>query len=325
MERFRTSVSIEPSRYRIQLSSPVFTTGSCFSDAIGQRLKRFKFPVRVNTFGTSYNPISIHNALTYAVDKVYPSVHSYTQSQGVCVNFDFHSTFASLTKEDCAKKIEKTIDDAHAFLRTAEFVFITYGTTWVYERMDTNEIVANCHKLPAKQFQKRLLTQDEIIKSFATLHKNLSRLNPNAAIILTVSPVRHLKDTLELNGVSKAMLRAFCHEAASAFPGVEYFPSYEIMMDDLRDYRFYHSDMIHPSEEAEDYIWEQFMGKYFTKKETEFVNGFEKVLRAIHHRPFNANSEAHQQFVRETQRKLQEYRSLVNVDDEMELLNRQLK
>jgi hypothetical protein len=323
MNSFRTDVRITRSLAPIRLKNPVLTAGSCFADAIGERLHRYKFPTSVNPLGVIYNPISIHKAILYAVANQGPSENSYLQSQGIYLNYDFHSQISALNKNDLLTKLSGTLANTHYFLKNASRLLITYGTAWVYQQKETTEVVANCHKMPAQLFDKRLLSEQEIVASFHTFYNLVRMLNPNIRFILTVSPVRHIKDTLELNSVSKAILRTACHTLSSV-EGVEYFPAYEIMMDDLRDYRFYKSDMLHPNEDAENYIWERFGEKYFDDETKVFMKKWDDILAAIRHRPFHPTSPSHQGFLKDTLRKLEDLKLNVDVDDEIRIVKAQI-
>jgi len=201
---------------------------------------------------------------------------------------------------------------------------LTYGTAWVYQRKETGETVANCHKLPAAMFTKSLLTEEMIFSSFKTFYEQLKKFNPTIKIIITVSPVRHLKDTLELNNVSKSMLRVACHTISNRFEDVEYFPAFELMMDDLRDYRFYKPDKLHPTTEAEDYIWEKFMERFFSPELKDFVGKWNVILSALRHKPFHPHATLHQQFLLDTLIKLDELKSMVNVEEETALVKQQM-
>jgi lysophospholipase L1-like esterase len=324
MNDFRTTVSIHPSKSKIDLKTPVFTLGSCFSDVIGFDLDRYKIPVRVNPFGVIYNPSSIHTALGYALRNQSPEDSLYVEDHGIHVNYDFHSELSSVSKAELTSRVASTIDGAHTFLKKTKWLIITYGTAWIYQLTKTGRVVANCHKQPAGEFEKRLMTPDEIVRSFGDLHREVTTRNPNIRIILTVSPVRHIKDTLELNQVSKSILRMACHEITNAFDRVEYFPSFEIMMDDLRDYRFYKSDMIHPSDDAEKYIWQKFGERYFTDETKKWMENFTKLLTALAHKPFHPNSEGHQRFLKETLHKLENLQNTINVDKEIAIVKKQL-
>jgi hypothetical protein len=221
-------------------------------------------------------------------------------------------------------QLNNLIVTTQSAIQQTQWLFITYGTAWVYERNDTQEIVANCHKMPQSLFDKYLMTQKKVLDSFNTMYQDLKSLNPGVNIILTVSPVRHLKDTLELNSVSKAVLRVACHTLTQQYADVYYFPAYEILMDDLRDYRFYKPDMIHPSEAAEEYIWQKFIEQYFDADLKAFLIRWKEIRSALAHKPFHPASSAHQQFIKETIKKLEELKGLVNVDKEMAELKKQL-
>jgi hypothetical protein len=324
MTSFRTDVSIARSAFPIGLKTPVLTVGSCFADAIGQRLYEFKFPTLANPFGVTYNPITIHQLLTRSISTERPEPHTFLENNEVFFNYDFHSEVSALTKEELFHKITGTLTAVHHFLKTCKWIMITYGTAWVYLRKETGEIVANCHKLPQSIFDKMLLTEDEIVSSFQKLAGALQTFNPSARIILTLSPVRHLKDTLELNSVSKATIRTACHAMVSKFKNTEYFPAYEIMLDDLRDYRFYRSDMLHPTRQAEDYIWDKFAEKYFDDETVTFLHEWKSIRAALNHKPFHPASSSHQQFLRQTLARVESFRNRVNVDEEVAVLEKQL-
>jgi hypothetical protein len=324
MEPFRTIVSSRASGQLFSHSDRFVTVGSCFSDAIGNRLLRYKVRTLANPFGNIYNPHSIHKVMHYSMANTPPAPSTYLESQGIHLNYDFHSEFSSLNKPALEHTLKHTIESTHSFLKNASWLIITYGTAWVYERISSGELVANCHKQPANDFSKLLLTQKKIIESFEKFHAELKGFNPAIRIILTVSPVRHIKDTLELNSVSKAVLRLACHTLKEAFPDVDYFPSYEIMMDDLRDYRFYKPDMLHPSGEAEEYIWQRVVEQYADKKTQDVFKKWQSVLSALSHKPFHPTSEAHQKFLKETLSRLEELKSWVNVEEEMEIIKQQM-
>jgi len=312
------------STHTLGLSDQILTIGSCFADSIGSRLEQNKINCCVNPFGVLYNPLSIHKAIRYSIFQESAARHTYVQHEGICLNYDFHSEISALHQEELEKRITQTVGATHYALSNASFIILTYGTAWGYERTDTGEVVANCHKQPTHLFQKRLLSPKEIIRSFEELCVNLKKFNPRIRIILTVSPVRHLKDTLELNAVSKATLRLVCHTLQAQFDDVEYFPAYEIVTDDLRDYRFYKVDMIHPTEQAEDYIWEMFIQRYGDQSLKNFLKEWKSIQAAVHHRPFHPGTTAHQKFLRQTLQRLEELKSIVNVEEEITRLNAQL-
>jgi hypothetical protein len=323
MNSFRTEVTLLPSPSRIGLRDSILTVGSCFSDAIGTQLISNKLTTLVNPFGTVYNPHSIHKVIEYGLSNDAVAENSFAHRQDLVVHYDFHSNFSSLSKNDLKSQLQSTISNTNTFLHQAQWLIITYGTAWVYELLSTNEIVANCHKMPQNLFRKFLLTQKRILDSFETMYVGLKAFNPEIQIILTVSPVRHLKETLELNSVSKSVLRLACHTLSEQHNDVQYFPAYEILLDDLRDYRFYKSDMIHPSVAAEEYVWQKFGDQYFSEEVKTFLSRWKNIMLALNHRPFHQGSVAHQKFVTETIKKLEELKDVVNVDKEIASLKRQ--
>ena len=322
MNNFRTEVIISPSATRMRLTDSVLTIGSCFSDAIGSQLISNKLNAQVNPFGTNYNPHSIHKAIQYAVSNRDASENSFVERHGLTLHYDFHSRFSSLSKQDLRTQLQSTISDTHNFLGKSNWLIITYGTAWVYELTESNEIVANCHKMPQPLFNKFLLTQKRILDSFQAMYAELKNFNPGIQIILTVSPVRHIKETLERNSVSKSVLRVACDTLSQQHSDVQYFPSYEILLDDLRDYRFYKPDMIHPSEVAEEYIWQKFGERYFDDHLIQFISTWKEIRSALNHRPFHPDSPAHQKFVAKTIKKLEELKDLINVDKEIASLRK---
>jgi hypothetical protein len=324
MTEFRTLVSIAKSIYPLGMQSAVLTLGSCFANAIGSRLHSNKINTLINPFGILYNPHSIHNALQLAIYNQSVEEASYLQNGEVFLNYNFHSDLSSLNQEDLRMKLTQKVNSTHNFLKTAQFIIITYGSAWVHERNDTGEIVANCHKMPADHFTKSLLSQKKIIDSFDAVHQVLKTYNPQARIILTVSPVRHIKETLELNNVSKSVLRLACHSLSSTYDNVDYFPAYEIMMDDLRDYRFYKTDMIHPSEEAEEYIWQRFIECYANADVKRFLQTWKPLLEALAHKPFHPSTAAHQKFLQHTLERLEALKDVVDVNNEINSIKKQL-
>lgn len=324
MKEFRTELKVTPSKLSIELGTRVMTQGSCFSDAIGHRLVQHKLSTLVNPFGVIYNPESIHQILTRSVFNEPVPEHTSFPNNGLFVNFDVHSEFSARTKEELHTRLSNAIGSAHYFIKDAQWLMVTYGTAWVYERKETGEVVANCHKLPVSMFSKRLISVHTMVTSFNAFYSALKNFNPHIKVILTVSPVRHIKDTLELNSVSKSVLRVGCDEICRQHTDVEYFPAFEMMMDDLRDYRFYKQDMLHPTAQAEDYIWEKFMERYFSDDLKDFVRKWGAILSALRHKPFHPETPAHQQFLRETLKRIEELKMLVDVREEMASVTRQI-
>jgi hypothetical protein len=323
MNEFRTIVRAHPGSRRINLKNIILTAGSCFADAMGKRFDHYKFSVLANPFGATYNPISIHKSLEAPAED-YNTRDAFVQNHGLVFHYDFHSQWSSETEAELNRKLQEMSRQVQSVIQKASVIILTYGTAWVYTRKENGEIVANCHKVPADRFNKSLLREQEIIQSFNTLYQQIKKINPACFFILTVSPVRHLKDSLELNSVSKSVLRTSCHSISSNFQDVDYFPAYEIMMDDLRDYRFYKSDMIHPSDDAENYIWKQFSDRYFDDSTLAFMDEWDQIASALRHKPFHPQSESHQKFLRNTLQKLKQLQSTVNVETEIASVESQL-
>jgi hypothetical protein len=320
----RTELHVNSSTLVIGLQDSVVTIGSCFADDMGSRLHGNKFKTLVNPFGTVYNPISIHKLLLMALSSEQPRSTDYCQRDGLFLHHDFHSSYSAVDQHTLQKKLQNQINSVGEWLRSCRVLMITYGTAWVYEQKSTKEIVANCHKIPQEQFEKFLLTQKRILESWDAFYAKLRAINPSIQILLTVSPVRHVKDSLELNSVSKAILRLTCHTITASEPGIVYFPAVEIMNDDLRDYRFYQSDLIHPSEQAKEYIWQKFGDAFFDAKTKQFLERWSKVKAALQHRPFNSSSDSHQKFLQKLLLEVNDLGQFVDVSPERNLIESQL-
>jgi len=318
MKEFRTELTPSVSASPIGLKDTIFTIGSCFADAIGDHLAENKFNVWNNQFGTVYNPLSIHHLLSFGLENKLPLPESYLQNEGVYVNYNFHSSHSALNLQELENRIKTSIVNASEFLKNTNRIIITYGTAFVYRLKSSNEIVANCHKVPSVNFTKSLLTETGIVESFQNFYSKIKSINPSCKIILTVSPVRHLKDTLELNAVSKSILRLSCHSIINRFSDIEYFPAYEILLDDLRDYRFYKTDRLHPTEEAVEYIWEKFLHSYFDDSTKKFVAEWSGIKKNLNHKAFNIHSENHQKFLKTLLLKLENLRQDVDVSKEIQ-------
>lgn len=321
---FRTDLHMAPYKDKIALNTPVLSTGSCFSTCIGEKLANNKFTTLVNPFGTVFNPVSLFKQLAYTIENKLPDEASYLEKNGLFRHYDFHSTFHGSSKEALVTRVRSALTETRNFLRSAEWIALTLGTAFVYTLNSSRQVVSNCHKMPAPHFTRRLLTLEEIVSGFNHLHASVKAIRPGIKFILTVSPVRHIKDTITANSVSKATLRMACHELVEQFDDVDYFPSFELMMDDLRDYRFYKADMLHPTEVAENYIWEKFSQRYFDPETVLFLQQWQKIRKAMLHKPFNPGSPAHQQFVSETIHQLKDLSRKIDVRTEIELLKKQL-
>lgn len=321
---FRTHIKLKPSSHKIQLDAPLLSIGSCFSNHIGALMSTYKFQVLTNPLGTIFNPISLFQLLHYALNDERPAEPTYISSDGIWKNLDFHSDFSAESQPVLAHNIDTILKEIKGWLSSISYLLITPGTATVYETHDAH-IVANCHKLPPSTFKpKRLLTVEEIINNFEKLHRLLQQFNPTLRYIFTVSPVRHVKDTLELNTVSKATLLLAIKQLQEKHANIDYFPSYEIMMDDLRDYRFYKADMLHPSDVAIEYIWEQFSQRYFDNETQVFINKWQSIRQAINHQPFHVHTPAYKAFISKTIEQVEALSKTVDVSAELELLKQRL-
>jgi hypothetical protein len=320
VNNFRTILKPIKTNQKIDLRDKILTIGSCFSDVIGDYLARYKFNVLANPFGTVYNPISIFN---YLNDFDFAEAH-YLELNEHYFHLDAHSKFFAKEKSTLSALLDIQKLEVSNYLKSANYLIITLGTSFVYTYQKSNEVVANCHKVPQSEFTKNLLPLDEMSAAFQSAQKAMQKINPRLKILLTVSPVRHIKDGMEENSVSKALLRLFCNEAATQNENVSYFPSFEIMMDDLRDYRFYKPDMIHPNEVAEEYIWDFFQEIYFGDSTKSHIIDWTKILNAMKHNPFNLASENHQKFIKSNLLELDKFANMFDVSEEKKYFESQV-
>ena len=321
---FRTELDIKKSQHKVSLNEPILTIGSCFADNIGDALAEHKFNVIKNPFGVVFNPLSIFQLLDYAIKKEYPLPDSYLKINDIYFNYEIHSDFSALSHDSLVDQVERCIDSVSIILPMTKWVILTFGTAIIYERKDIKKLVANCHKVPASEFNRKMLSQKQIIQNFERFHSNFKKVNPNGKIILTVIPVRHLKESSNDNSVSKSTLRIVSNTLSSIYDDVEYFPAYEIMMDDLRDYRFYEKDMLHPNQEAREYIWEKFAACYFDKGTSDFISEWGKLSKALKHKPFHPESKQHKEFLSITLEKLEKFAHLIDVNQEIDTIKSQL-
>jgi len=298
--QFRTIINNKPLPYKIDYDKVLFFLGSCFSENIGKRFEERKFHTLINPFGNIYNPISIFENITRTLNNQEVSNEEIIFSNELYFSFFHHTLLANTNKEAYKTELNKLIDESHKSILSADVLIITLGTAWVYENKSNKKLVANCHKLPSSQFEKRVLNVKEITSSFSDVFKELKKLNPNLKVIFTLSPVRHIKDGIEENNLSKSILRVAIQEIVDYYEDCFYYPAYEIMMDDLRDYRFYEKDLIHPNEQAIDYIWHNFLESCVAENTIEIIKKVEKVLNASNHRPFNKATQSHQKFIEKT-------------------------
>ena len=287
---------------RINYNSKLVLLGSCFSKNIGNKLTYFKFQTHQNPFGILFHPKAIENLITNAInEKEYVSKDLIFQDER-WHSFDAHSNLSSSNQEILLKRLNSSIHSTNKNLKKATHIIITLGTSWVYRSLETGAVVANCHKIPQKKFSKELLSVVEINKSLETIISLLKSINKDINILFTVSPIRHLKDGFIENTQSKSHLIAAIHNIVDC-KNLSYFPSYEIMMDELRDYRFYSEDMIHPNKIAINYIWEKFTETWFGENSKSIMKEIELIQKGMAHKPFYENSENHQKFLQNLENK----------------------
>ena len=300
-------------RNPISYSSKILLLGSCFSENIGKKLDYYQFQTVQNPFGIVFHPKAIENCIVNATQQ-----KVYTEEELVFQNerwhcLDAHSSLSSVDQQEVVKQINTAIKTTDTALKEANHLIITLGTAGVYRYAETNTIVANCHKIPQKKFTKTLLSVAEITKSLRKIITEIRKVNSGIQILFTVSPVRHLKDGFVENTRSKSHLIAAIHklleeETLTPKPntkgGIDYFPSYEIMMDELRDYRFYEADMIHPNTTAIQYIWERFSATWIEKNTTATMQKVDQIQKGLSHRPFHADAEQHQKFLQNLSEKI---------------------
>jgi len=304
---FTTSVPLQKSNFPMNYNSKIVSLGSCFAENMAEKFEYFKFQNDVNPFGIIFNPVSIEKLIHRAVHKI-----EFTEDDVFFHNetwhcFELHSDLNDFSNELLLTNLNRLLHQFRIQLEEASHIIITLGTSWVYRNKASNEIVANCHKVPQSQFDKELLSIETIQQSIQNSVKLIQSINPNSAFVFTISPVRHIKDGFVENQRSKSHLIAALQSLLSEarLLGSEYFPSYEIMMDELRDYRFYANDLLHPSQSAIDFIWIKFFEHHVSESEFILMNQVCEIQRALQHRPFNPNSESHQKFLSNLNQKIQ--------------------
>ena len=300
-----TKVELPVKSIEINHYDKIVMMGSCFADNIGDKLLENKFVCDKNPFGVLYNPMSISVALNQLIDKKVYSDEDIMESQGIWFSLMHHSSFSSRDKNQCLYKINERLMTGADSIRNADWLILTFGTARVYKFISDGRIVGNCHKLNAKLFTRLLLEPDDIIINYVSLISKLREINPKLKIIFTVSPIRHAKDGMHGNQLSKSVLLLSVDKICSECDGCYYFPSYEIMMDELRDYRFYADDMLHPSSSAVNYIWEKFSNTYFGKDTFNVINMYKEINQALLHKPFDPESEAYQKFLSQIMLKIE--------------------
>ncbi|HNM32822.1 MAG TPA: GSCFA domain-containing protein [Chitinophagales bacterium] len=301
---FRTPIAIPKSDFLLTHKSPILLLGSCFTENIGNYLRQFQFKAAVNPFGVIYNPISIFNSIKIiSENKLYDS-NKLNVHNALYFSYDFHGSFSSVDKEETLLMINNSIRNAHTHLHTSEVIVFTLGSAYVYEHKEMGRVVANCHKLPGHVFNKRLLTIEEIVKAYSSI----TNLFSGKQVIFTVSPVRHWRDGAMENQRSKSILIEAVHQLISLNSNTHYFPAYEIMMDELRDYRFYEEDMLHPNKVAVKYIWKRFGATYFEENTVHINQRIDKINNLLQHRIKHPNTKEQRDFLAFTAKSIETFK-----------------
>ena len=295
--KFRTEIHLPPSAFPVSHSHKIMTMGSCFAENISGCLKQSGFRVDSNPFGILYNPASLAQSLYRLMDRKLFTEDEVFLSDGVYSSFWHHSRFSEENSESFLSEVNTRLQESSAFLREAKLLILTFGTSYVYRLKDSGQVVSNCHKLPADRFLHQRLSPEEITREWQQLIGDLRAFNPELRILFTISPIRHWKDGAHENQLSKSVLLLSADEiirenAHCCF----YFPSYELLLDDLRDYRFYAEDLLHPSDQAIEYIWEKFSACFFSSETQALIKEWESIQRDLNHKPFHPESETYLRF-----------------------------
>jgi lysophospholipase L1-like esterase len=302
--QFRTTLSIPKPTFEISYEKPLMMLGSCFTENIGIRLQSLHLPVLTNPFGIVYNPVSMSKGINYLVTDDMFSEKDIFKEGDLWHSWQHHSRFSSPEKSEILRGINDEFSMARNHFAKTKMLILTLGTAHVFIEKKSNQVVNNCHKVPPQYFDKKRLSVEEVVLNLKTVFEKIFSQNTDYQIVMTVSPIRHLRNGLIENNRSKAVLLLACAELSDLFPNVHYFPAYELVIDDLRDYRFYATDMMHPTDQAIDYIWQHFTDTFFTEKTKMIMDEVQKINLMKQHRPLHPNTEGYQQFVNNLQQKI---------------------
>ncbi|KAF2337722.1 GSCFA domain-containing protein [Flavobacterium ginsenosidimutans] len=306
--QFRTQIPISKSNNPIDYNSKVLSIGSCFAENMAEKFDYFKFQNETNPFGIIFNPVSIEKLFDrVSKQELFGEKDVFFHNER-WHSYEVHSDLSNSDRQELLETLNKAITETYKQIKEATHIIITFGTSWIYRNIEKDEIVANCHKVPQKQFAKELLSVEVIQKSIQNTIGAIQTLNPNINFIFTISPVRHIKDGFVENQLSKSHLFTALHQVLktynSKFITHNYFPSYEIMMDELRDYRFYNEDMLHPNQIAIDYIWKLFSESHISENSFSIMKEVDEIQKSLRHRSFNPESDQHKKFLANLQQKM---------------------
>lgn len=313
MMKFFTEVDIPLSKHKPDYSGKIMFIGSCFAENMAIKMQNAGFNVDINPFGIVYNPLSVVTCIEELLNDNKYEAEDIFEYKGMYHSFSHHSRFSAPDIEACISQINTRMTYSSEFLQQADFLFITFGTSNVYRWKETGRIVSNCHKLPARMFDFQTLELSEITEKWEEILSRLHEKNPDLKIVFTVSPIRHWKDGAHENQLSKAKLLLGVDHLVKCFSNCSYFPSYEIMMDELRDYRYYAEDMLHPSDIAVNYIWEKFTGAFLDRSTLARMKEWTGIQQAINHKPFYPDSEEYERFKIQTQKRLGDYKKKYSI------------
>lgn len=312
--QFTTKIPVQKSSFPIDYDSKIMLLGSCFAENIGKKFSYFKYQATTNPFGIIFNAVSLEKLIRRVVENKKFTENDIFFHNELWHCYEVHSELSNPDKDLFLSHLNSILESTHRHIAALTHCIITLGTSWVYSNIETHEIVANCHKVPQKQFTKELLSIEQTEKSLENIILLIHSVNPNCHFIFTVSPVRHIKDGFIENTLSKAHLIAAIHSILNkkfstslevTNQNRNYFPSYEIMMDELRDYRFYAEDMLHPNQTAIDYIWLRFYEHYISESAVKLMEEVDAIQKGLAHRPFNPNTESHQKFLAQLNLKIE--------------------
>lgn len=304
--KWRTEVKVPDNKGFLRYEHVSLSIGSCFSEEIGKRLKESGFDISVNPFGVIFNPVSIMQLIQNALDGE-TRENLLLERDMKFFHYGYHSSLFGFTREEILDKIETTHFTVQKRLLEGDRLFLTFGSAWVYRLVEQGVVVANCHKMPSQLFTKELIDLNKLREFSERLFSKLFELNPKLEIVLTVSPVRHSRDGLHENNLSKSVLHLFCKQLTESFDQINYFPSYELVVDELRDYRFYKEDLVHPTQQAIEFVFENFRKSNFDEPTEQKFLLHEQLRKAENHLFLNATIEEvrkHEEYIAELKQKL---------------------
>ncbi|QCK16051.1 GSCFA domain-containing protein [Mangrovivirga cuniculi] len=302
--KFRTEIKAKKADFELLPGEKILLVGSCFAENIGKKLMDYGFRSSINPMGIIFNPVSLAKIINNSLSEAFQINNDHIiERESLYFSLDFHSKLYANDPQKLFFEITNKLSNLREAVTGAKTIFITFGTAYIYRYQPTNNIVANCQKIPQSFFTKALLRADEIVESWNYTIKSIKEINPNCNIVFTVSPVRHIKDGFHENQLSKSTLLLAVNKLVEENDCCSYFPAYELLLDDLRDYRFYSEDLIHPNDQAVEYIREHFWETFLSEKTIQLVGKYEKIKRRLEHRPLQRGTQ-HLTFLKETKKML---------------------